>query len=66
MIRRMDGFGGLFKHTQETIVQRLLDAYSDEAIARWPAFEPPPAPSGAATKAKITEWEWPQTQGHDS
>ncbi|MEL6898866.1 MAG: carboxypeptidase-like regulatory domain-containing protein, partial [Planctomycetota bacterium] len=25
MIRRMDGFGGLYQHTQNTIVQRLMD-----------------------------------------
>ena len=57
MIRRMDGFGGLYKHTQETIVERLVDTYSDDAVEKWPAFEPPAAPSGAATKAKITEWD---------
>ena len=25
MIRRMDGFGGLYQHTKETIVQRIID-----------------------------------------
>lgn len=57
MITRMDGFGGLYKHTQDTIVQRLVETYTDEAMKEWPAFVPPPAPSGAATKAKITEWD---------
>jgi streptogramin lyase len=57
MIRRMDGFGGLYKHTQDTIVKRLVETYDEEAVANWPPFVPPPAPSGAATKAKITEWE---------
>ena len=57
MITRMDGFGGLFKHTQETLVKRLTDTYSDEAVANWPAFVPPPAPTGAATQVKITEWD---------
>jgi len=57
MIRRMDGFGGLYKHTQETIVKRLVDTYTDEAVSKWPAFEPPPAPTGLATKARITEWD---------
>ncbi len=57
MITRMDGFGGLYKHTQETIAKRLLDTYSDEAVRKWPPFVPPPAPKGAATKAKITEWD---------
>ena len=27
MIRRMDGFGGLYPHTKDTIVQRLMDTY---------------------------------------
>jgi len=57
MIRRMDGFGGLYKHTQKTLVDRLVATYSPEAVAKWPAFVPPPAPKGAATKAKITEWD---------
>ncbi len=57
MITRMDGFGGLYKHTQETIVQRLLDAYSEEAMEDWPEFKAPAAPTGKATQAKITEWD---------
>jgi len=57
MIVRMDGFGGLFKHTQKNIVDRLLDTFSDEAVAEWPEFVPPPAPTGAATQVKITEWD---------
>lgn len=57
MITRMDGFGGLYKHTQETIVNRIVNTYTDEAMKEWPAFVPPPAPKGAATKAKITEWD---------
>ena len=57
MITRMDGFGGLYKHTQETLVKRLVETYTDEAVANWPAFVPPPAPTGAATRVKITEWD---------
>lgn len=57
MITRMDGFGGLYKHTQETIVQRLLDAYSKEAVANWPQWEAPPAPEGKALDVKIAEWD---------
>ena len=34
MIRRMDGYGGLFEHTQKTIVKRLLDTYSPDAVAK--------------------------------
>ena len=57
MIRRMDGFGGLYKHTQETLVKRLVDTYSDGAVKKWPAFVPPPAPKGVETRARITEWD---------
>ena len=57
MIRRMDGFGGLYPHTKETIIQRLMDTYKDDAVKKWPAFEPPPAPHGAAAAATITMWE---------
>ena len=60
MIRRMDGFGGLYRHTQETIVKRLVETYSDDAVKKWPEFAPPPAPKGAATQAKITEWDMGQ------
>ena len=57
MITRMDGFGGLYKHTQQTLVKRLVATYSDEAVAKWSPFVPPPAPKGIETKAKITEWD---------
>jgi streptogramin lyase len=57
MITRMDGFGGLYKHTQETIVERLLDAYTQEAMASWPQWEAPPAPEGRALDVTITEWD---------
>ena len=57
MVTRMDGFGGLYKHTQETLVTRLLEAYSEEGQEKWPAYEVPAAPSGKATKAVITEWD---------
>ncbi|MFP6583596.1 MAG: carboxypeptidase-like regulatory domain-containing protein, partial [Candidatus Hydrogenedentota bacterium] len=33
MITRMDGFGGLYKHTQDTLVKRLVETYSEEAVA---------------------------------
>ena len=57
MIRRMDGFGGLYPHTQQTIVDRLRETYSEEGVAKWPEFIPPPAPTGAAAAAEITMWE---------
>ncbi|MCP4743487.1 MAG: hypothetical protein GY871_14875, partial [Actinomycetales bacterium] len=57
MIRRMDGFGGLYPHTKNTIVQRIIDTYKDDAVDSWPEYVPPPAPTGMVTKAKITAWE---------
>jgi putative heme-binding domain-containing protein len=57
MLRRMDGFGGLFRHTQDTIVGRLMNTYKDDAVAKWPKFVPPPAPTGLAAAATITMWE---------
>jgi streptogramin lyase/cytochrome c5 len=57
MITRMDGFGGLYEHTQDNLVKRLIATYSDEGVAEWPAYVPPPAPTGAATQIKITEWD---------
>ena len=57
MVRRMDGFGGLYRHTQKTIVKRLTDTYKDDAIRKWPRFIPRPAPSGLAARARITAWE---------
>ena len=57
MIRRMDGFGGLYPHTKNTIVKRIIDTYKDDAVDRWPKYVPPPVPTGMVTKAKITAWE---------
>ncbi len=57
MIRRMDGFGGLYPHTKNTIVPRIIDTYKDDAVDSWPKYVPPPPPTGMVTKAKITAWE---------
>lgn len=57
MLRRMDGFGGLYPHTQDTIIQRLMETYKDDAVEKWPAFVPPTAPTGLAAAATITMWE---------
>ncbi len=57
MLRRMDGFGGLYPHTQNTIIGRLMNTYKDDAVDKWPKFVPPPAPTGLATAATITMWE---------
>ncbi len=68
MLRRMDGFGGLYRHTQETIIPRRVKTYNDDAVLKWPKFVPPPTPSGLAVKAKITAWEigkWNESTYHD-
>jgi putative heme-binding domain-containing protein len=57
MLRRMDGFGGLYPHTQENIIDRLMATYKDDAVDKWPTFVPPSAPTGIATAATITMWE---------
>ena len=57
MLRRMDGFGGLYPHTQDTIIGRLMTTYKDDAVDAWPAYDPPPAPTGLAAAATITLWE---------
>ena len=57
MLRRMDGFGGLYPHTRETIIPRLMNTYKDDAVDKWPTFVPPPAPTGMAAAATITMWE---------
>ena len=57
MLRRMDGFGGLFPHTKETIIPRLMETYKGDAVKQWPTFVPPPAPTGLAAAATITMWE---------
>ena len=57
MVRRMDGFGGLYQHTQKTIVKRLIDTYTQDAESRWPEYVPPPPTTGFAANVKITEWD---------
>ncbi len=57
MLRRMDGFGGLYPHTRETIIPRLMNTYKDDAVDKWPTFVPPPAPTGMAAAATVTMWE---------
>ena len=54
MVRRMDGFGGLYRHTQKTIVKRLMDTYTRDAESRWPEYVPPPPPTGFAAKVKLS------------
>ena len=56
MVTRMNGFRGLSEHSQETLVDRLLEVYGPDAEKSWPEYQAPAAPTGPATKAIITEW----------
>ncbi|MEM1247413.1 MAG: carboxypeptidase regulatory-like domain-containing protein [Acidobacteriota bacterium] len=56
MLTRMDGFQGLYQHTQDALVDKIVSVYGREAEAEWPDFEPPAPPTGAATEGKV--WEW--------
>ena len=46
-----------YPHTQDTIIERLMNTYKDDAVNNWPKFVPPPAPTGLRTAATITMWE---------
>lgn len=56
MITRMDGFAGLYPHTKETIVKRIVDTYAEDAMEKWPDYTPPEPPSGDSLKARVEEW----------
>lgn len=64
MVTRMDGFGGLNKHLKETIVTRLLDAYSVEAEENWPAYSPA-EPEDSVLVSRITEWDVGQPEDNN-
>lgn len=57
MITRMDGWGGLHKDTQKMIIPTIVATYGPDAEKTWKPFVPPPAPSGDALKAVVTEWQ---------
>lgn len=57
MVRRMQGFGGLYKHTQDSLVTRLMETYTADAMEEWPEFHAEPAPTGRALDVTITEWD---------
>ena len=57
MVARMQGFGGLYEHTKTSLVKRLLDAYDTPAMADWPEWEIPAAPTGASADVIISEWD---------
>ena len=56
MITRMDGFRGLYKHTQDSLVDRIVSVYGRDAEKSWPEFTPPEPPSGSALDVEISEW----------
>ena len=56
MLTRMDGFQGLYKHTQESLVDRLVGTYGREEEQKWPAYTPPEPPKGEVLEAEIQEW----------
>ncbi len=57
MVTRMDGFRGLYEHTQKTLVDKLLETYGLGAEEKWPAYTPPEAPKGEALQAEVSEWQ---------
>ncbi len=56
MLTRMDGFQGLYKHTQETLVDRVVSVYGRDAEDKWPEYVPEEAPKGDALKGRVREW----------
>jgi streptogramin lyase len=56
MLTRMDGFPGLYEHTQNTLVDRIVKTFGRDAEKTWPEFVPPAPPSGAALEAEVREW----------
>jgi streptogramin lyase len=57
MVTRMDGFKGLYEHTQQTLVDKLLETYGLGAEEKWPAYQPPAPPAGEALEARVSEWQ---------
>lgn len=56
MLTRMDGFQGLYKHTQEVLVDKVVSVYSRDAEKNWPEFVAPEGPSGPALRGEVREW----------
>jgi len=52
----LGAFRLLHKETQQTLPGMLYETYKQGAEANWPAYTPPPAPSGDALNVVITEW----------
>lgn len=56
MVTRMDGYQGLYKHTQEAIVDKLVSTYGPGAETTWADYQVPEAPDGEVLAAKVYEW----------
>jgi streptogramin lyase len=56
MLTRMDGFQGLYEHTQKALVDKVVKVYGRDAEKTWPTYVPPPAPSGATLEATVYQW----------
>ena len=56
MVTRMDGFKGLYKHTQEALVDKLVSTYGPDAEGEWADWQAPEAPEGDVLLASVTEW----------
>ena len=56
MLTRMDGFQGLYKHTQDVLVNKIVDVYGRDAEENWTDFDPPESPSGESLKGEVREW----------
>ena len=52
----LGAFRLLHKETQQALPGMLYEIYKRGAEANWPAYTPPPAPSGEALNVVITEW----------
>ena len=52
----LGAFRSLHKETQQALPGMLYETYKQGADASWPAYTPPPAPSGDALNVVITEW----------
>ncbi|HSE36942.1 MAG TPA: carboxypeptidase-like regulatory domain-containing protein, partial [Blastocatellia bacterium] len=52
----LGAFRSLHKETQQALPGMLYETYKQGAEANWPAYTPPPAPSGDALNVVITEW----------
>ena len=57
MVTRMDGFRGLYEHTQKNLVDKLPRPTASAPRRSGPPTRPPEAPKGEALKAEVSEWQ---------